>query len=59
VSLHLLDLGGRISGNGLAKLFLGVAAAFAQAECDRNSEMVAMRASGPTAISAKLKAGRA
>ena len=34
VSLHLLDLGGDISGNGLSKLFLTIAAAFAEAERD-------------------------
>jgi DNA invertase Pin-like site-specific DNA recombinase len=31
----LLDLGGDISGNGLSKLFLTIAAAFAEAERDR------------------------
>jgi putative DNA-invertase from lambdoid prophage Rac len=36
VSLHLLDLGGDISGNGLSKLFLTIAAAFAEAERDRS-----------------------
>jgi putative DNA-invertase from lambdoid prophage Rac len=35
VALHLLDLGGDISGNGLSKLFLTIAAAFAEAERDR------------------------
>ena len=35
VSLVLLDLGGDISGNGLSKLFLTIAAAFAEAERDR------------------------
>jgi putative DNA-invertase from lambdoid prophage Rac len=40
VSLHLLDLGGDISGNGLSKLFLTVAAAFAEAERDRIRERV-------------------
>ena len=38
VSFHLLDLGGDISGNGLSKLFLTVAAAFAEAERDRIRE---------------------
>ena len=38
VSLHLLDLGGDISGNGLSKLFLTIAAAFAEAERDRIKE---------------------
>ena len=41
VSLHLLDLGGDVSGNGLSKLFLTVAAAFAEAERDRIKERVA------------------
>jgi hypothetical protein len=35
VKPHLLDLGGDISGNGLSKLFLTIAAAFAEAERDR------------------------
>ena len=34
VKLHLLDLGGDIAGNGLSKLFLTIAAAFAEAERD-------------------------
>lgn len=41
VSLILIDLGGDISGNGLSKLFLTVAAAFAEAERDRIRERVA------------------
>jgi DNA invertase Pin-like site-specific DNA recombinase len=41
VSLILLDLGGDISGNGLSKLFLTIAAAFAEAERDRIRERVA------------------
>jgi Resolvase, N terminal domain len=40
VSLHLLDLGGDISGNGLSKLFLTIAAAFAEAERDRIRERI-------------------
>jgi DNA invertase Pin-like site-specific DNA recombinase len=32
---NMLDLGGDISGNGLSKLFLTIAAAFAEAERDR------------------------
>ncbi len=35
VKLHLLDLGGDIAGNGISKLFLTIAAAFAEAERDR------------------------
>src|SRR5215471_9651139 len=40
VSLHLLDLGGDISGNGLSKLFLTIAAAFAETERDRIRERI-------------------
>jgi DNA invertase Pin-like site-specific DNA recombinase len=40
VSLHLLDLGGDISGNGLSRLFLTIAAAFAEAERDRIRERI-------------------
>ena len=36
----LLDLGGDIAGNGLSKLFLTIAAAFAEAERDRIKERV-------------------
>ena len=35
VSLHLLDLGGDIAGNGLSRLFMTIAAAFAELERDR------------------------
>jgi DNA invertase Pin-like site-specific DNA recombinase len=38
VSLHLLGLRGDISGNGLSKLFLTIAASFAEAERDRIRE---------------------
>jgi len=41
VSLVMLDLGGDVSGNGLSKLFLTIAAAFAEAERDRIRERVA------------------
>ena len=40
VSLVMLDLGGDISGNGLSKLFLTIAAAFAEAEKDRIKERI-------------------
>jgi DNA invertase Pin-like site-specific DNA recombinase len=40
VSLHLLDLGGDISGSGPSKLFLTIAAAFAEAERDRTRERI-------------------
>jgi putative DNA-invertase from lambdoid prophage Rac len=40
VAVHLLDLGGDISGNGMSKLFLTTAAAFAEAERDRIRERV-------------------
>ncbi len=36
VKLHLLDLGGDIARNGLSKLFLTIAAAFAEGERDRS-----------------------
>ena len=38
VSLHLLDLGGDVSGNGVAGLFMKIAAAFAEFERDRIAE---------------------
>jgi len=38
VALHLPDLGGDISSNGLSKLLLIIAAAFAEAERDRIRE---------------------
>jgi DNA invertase Pin-like site-specific DNA recombinase len=40
VSLVMLDLGGDIAGNGLSKLFLTIAAAFAEAERDRIRERI-------------------
>jgi putative DNA-invertase from lambdoid prophage Rac len=40
IALHLLDLGGDISGAGLSKLFLTIAAAFVEAERDRIRERV-------------------
>jgi putative DNA-invertase from lambdoid prophage Rac len=40
VSLVLLDLGGDIAGNGLSRLFLTIAAAFAEAERDRIRERI-------------------
>lgn len=40
VAVHLLDLGGDIAGNGLSKLFLTIAAAFAEAERDRIRERI-------------------
>ncbi|MFZ6765238.1 recombinase family protein [Pseudoroseomonas sp. WGS1072] len=40
VHLVLLDLGGDISGNGLSRLFLTIAAAFAEAERDRIRERI-------------------
>ena len=42
VKLHLLDLGGDIAGNGLSKLFLTIAAAFAEAERDRIRERISV-----------------
>jgi putative DNA-invertase from lambdoid prophage Rac len=49
VGLHLLDLGGDISGNGLSKLFLTIAAAFAEAERDRIRERVGQMKAGQKA----------
>lgn len=40
VALHLLDLGGDVTGNGLSRLFLTMAAAFAEVERDRLRERV-------------------
>lgn len=42
IKLCLYDLGGDISGNGLSKLFLTIAAAFAEAERDRIRERVTL-----------------
>ena len=39
-ALHLLDLGGDTAGNGISKLFLTIAAAFAEAERDRIRERI-------------------
>ena len=39
VKLHLIDMGGDIAANGLSKLFLTVASAFAEAERDRIREL--------------------
>jgi putative DNA-invertase from lambdoid prophage Rac len=41
VSLHLLDLGGDVTGNGIAALFMKVASAFADFERERISERIA------------------
>lgn len=41
VKLHLIDLGGDVAGNGLSKLFLTIASAFAEAERDRIRERIA------------------
>ncbi len=38
VNLHLLDLGGDVTGNGVAGLFMKIAAAFAEFERDRIAE---------------------
>jgi putative DNA-invertase from lambdoid prophage Rac len=40
VAVHLMDLGGDVAGNGMAKLFLTIAAAFAEAERDRIRERI-------------------
>ena len=41
VSLHLLDLGGDITGNGISKMFFTIVAAFAEFERDRIAERIA------------------
>src|SRR5262249_5692649 len=40
ISLHLLDLGGDIAGNGMSRLFMTIAAAFAELERDRIRERI-------------------
>lgn len=40
VSLHMIDLGGDVSASAMAKLFLTISAAFAEAERDRIKERV-------------------
>ncbi|HWK68596.1 MAG TPA: recombinase family protein [Rhizobiaceae bacterium] len=40
VKLHLIDLGGDVAGNGISKLFLTIASAFAEAERDRIRERI-------------------
>jgi len=39
-SLHLIDLGGDVCGDGIAKLFFTIVAAFAEAERDRTRERI-------------------
>lgn len=41
VSLHLLDLGGDVTGNGISKVFFTIVAAFAEFERDRIAERIA------------------
>lgn len=40
VSLHLLDLGGDVTGNGISKMFFTIVAAFAEFERDRIAERI-------------------
>lgn len=40
VSLHLLDLGGDVTGNGISKVFFTIIAAFAEFERDRIAERI-------------------
>ena len=40
VSLHLLDLGGDVTGNGVSKVFFTIVAAFAEFERDRIAERI-------------------
>jgi putative DNA-invertase from lambdoid prophage Rac len=46
VGLHLLDIRGDISGKGMSRLFLTIAAAFAEAERARVSQVEADQARG-------------
>ncbi len=39
-SLHLLDLGGNVSGNGISKMFFTIVASFAEFERDRIAERI-------------------
>ena len=63
VALHLLDLGGDISSNGLSKLFLTIAAAFAEAERDRSESalarprLITRRRAGSLAVACRLATG--
>lgn len=41
VSLHMIDLGGDVTGNGIAKLVFTILAAVAEAERDRTRERIA------------------
>ncbi len=40
VSLHLVDLGGDVTGNGISKMFFTIVAAFAEFERDRIAERI-------------------
>jgi len=40
VNLHLLDLGGDVTGNGISKMFFTIVAAFAEFERDRIAERI-------------------
>lgn len=40
VSLHLLDLGGDVTGNGISRMFFTIVAAFAEFERDRIAERI-------------------
>lgn len=46
VSLHLLDLGGDVTGNGISKMFFTIVAAFAEFERDRIAERISDVKSG-------------
>src|SRR5207248_3488008 len=41
VSLHMIDLGGDVTGNGISKLVFTIASAVAEAERDRTRERIA------------------
>jgi hypothetical protein len=59
LALHLLELGGDISGNGLSKLFLTIAAAFAEAERDRIRERIGQVKADPESPRALSRRDRA
>lgn len=40
IKLHLLDLGGDVTGNGVSKMFFTIVAAFAEFERDRTAERI-------------------
>lgn len=63
ISLHMLDLGGDVTGNGVSKLVFTILAAVAEAERDRIRERITeakrdQRAQGGTSVASRPSAGR-